>query len=303
MDYKEITVTTTHDCADLVSLILIEEGSEGVSVKDINDVAELYSSDIIWDYIDKALVTDNDKNVYVKGFFAEDKDLSEVLARIDELKSTCPFDTGTLEAVIKTVGDEDWKNEWRKYYQPIFIGGVTIVPKWLDGDYPGAKVLIEPGNAFGTGNHETTCLCIELMQEVDPQGKLVFDVGCGSGILGIAAAKLGARACELSDIDEDAVKSASDNAELNGVQDICKVICADLKADTVEKCDLLIANITADILIRLEKQIYSNVRSGGNVIISGIINDRAEDVLKAYNNYKLIKRVKKGEWQAFLFEV
>jgi len=303
MDYKEITITTTHECADIVSLILIEEGSEGVSVKDIHDIAELYNSEIIWDYIDNSILLDNDKNVYVKGFFHNDKDLSNVINRIDELKLTCPFETGTLERIIKTVADEDWKNEWRKYYQPIYIGNITIVPKWLDGEYPGKKVLIEPGNAFGTGNHETTCLCIELMQEIDVKDKTVFDVGCGSGILGIVAAKLGAKYCELSDIDQDAVKSTKDNIELNCVEGQCKAMCSDLKTDCNEKSDVLIANITADILIRLEKSIYSNVKSGGNLIISGIINERANDVLDAYKKYTLKKRVQKGEWQAFLFEV
>ncbi len=303
MNYKEITVTTTHECADLVSLILIEEGSEGVSVKDVSDIAELYKGGITWDYIDNAVLMDNDKNVYVKGFFPEDKNFDLILSRIGELKQTCPFATGTLESKIATVGDEDWKNEWKKYYAPIYIGNITVVPRWLDAEYPGAKVLIEPGNAFGTGSHETTGLCIELMQEIDLSGKTVYDVGCGSGILGISAAKLGAEYCELSDIDESAVRAAEENVELNGVGNKCKVLCSDLKSDSLDKCDLLIANITADILIRLEKSISTTVKKGGSLIISGIINDRSDEVLGAYGRYKLIKRLKKGEWQAFLFEV
>lgn len=304
MEYKEITVVTTHDGADLVSFVLMEEGSQGVEIKDRRDVEDLYKSNVIWDYIDEKLMGNRDENVYVKGFFAADFPVEKIVSALEKLKSDSEIALGSLELTASVAEDSDWLNVWRKYYKPIEINRVVIVPKWIDYKTDLIKVLIEPGNAFGTGSHETTSMCIELMQDFDIAGKNVIDVGCGSGILGITAAKLGARECLLYDIDEDAVHSAAENIALNNVTDVCRAKKADLLSDNPPKADILLANITADILIKLSADMLKAVKNGGVVIVSGIINACADDVKREFEKHCVMrKNIRKGEWQAFAFEL
>lgn len=285
----------------MVSAILIGAGSEGVSIKDPSDFNELYKGGIIWDYVDESLLTD-DKRVFVSGFFALESDLSEIYEELDLLKRNCEFDVGSLEVSVKTIKSEDWENVWKQYYQPINLGKVVVVPKWINRKDDGLiEVKIDPGMAFGTGSHETTSMCIRLLSGVDLSSKEVCDLGCGSGILGVTAVKLGAKNCVMSDIDEQAVKAACDNAKLNGVTDKVNIICGDLASDG-KKFDVVIANIAADVLIRLSSLINELLNEKGIVILSGVINSRADEVMAAYSHLKLKTRLKDGEWQAFAFE-
>lgn len=300
MKYLQVTVCTTTEASDIVSCILIDEGSEGVTVKDSADLSELIKSDIIWDYIDESLLV-SDKRVYVSGFFDEGKDISNIHAELANLKNNCEFDVGSLEVTATVIQSEDWENVWKQYYKPIEIGRIVIVPKWIKrSSDEHIEILIDPGMAFGTGSHETTAMCISLIDKLDLTDKTVCDLGCGSGILGIAAAKLGAKLCVLSDIDSQAIDATNANIALNGVENRTQVVCGDLKADG--KFDVVIANITADILIRLSEKIEDLLVDNGTVILSGIINARADDVLKVYKNLKLIIKLKEGEWQAFAFK-
>lgn len=188
MKYRQMTVKVPHEEADLASCALIEAGSEGVSVKDAADVKEVLTGERNWDYYDASLDKIPDTGVaLVTGCFAEDADVSGVY---DALRSYLGRDVEVLDSLCDSA---DWENEWRKYYRPIDFGRLVVVPEWLDGDYGKTKILIDPGMAFGTGSHETTGMCVELLADLDLKGKKVLDVGCGSGILGIAALALGAR--------------------------------------------------------------------------------------------------------------
>lgn len=301
MQYLQVSVCTNTLASDMVSAILIGAGSEGVSIKDPSDFNELYKGGIIWDYVDESLLTD-DKRVFVSGFFALESDLSEIYEELDLLKRNCEFDVGSLEVSVKTIKSEDWENVWKQYYQPINLGKVVVVPKWINRKDDGLiEVKIDPGMAFGTGSHETTSMCIRLLSGVDLSSKEVCDLGCGSGILGVTAVKLGAKNCVMSDIDEQAVKAACDNAKLNGVTDKVNIICGDLASDG-KKFDVVIANIAADVLIRLSSLINELLNEKGIVILSGVINSRADEVMAAYSHLKLKTRLKDGEWQAFAFE-
>ncbi len=301
MEYLQVTVVTTTEASDLVSCLLIDEGSEGVTIKDPSDITELLKSGIIWDYIDDSLLT-TDKRVYVSGFFDVKKDLSGIYEGLEELKKNCEFGVGSLEVTTSLLHSEDWENVWKQYYKPIEIGKVVIVPKWIKRKADEhTEVLIDPGMAFGTGNHETTSMCIRLLDAIDLKGKSVCDLGCGSGILGISAVKMGASSCVMTDIDRQAVDAALDNVELNGVGDKVKVIQGDLVASE-NKFDVVIANITANVLIRLSSMAGELLNDGGTIILSGIINALADDVLQAYKDLKLKQRLKDGEWQAFAFE-
>ena len=307
--WYEISVTTTHEAADLVADLFFDLGGEGVSIRDKSDVEELYRSSVIWDYIDKKALDGYDDRVYVK-FMVPESELKTKLKEVEEglavLKSRSPFPVGAAEIIANPVDDADWRNEWKKYYKPIVTKSVTVVPKWIN--YPkaeGEKLLyINPGMAFGTGEHETTHMCLDLLAECSPKGKTVIDVGTGSGILGIAAKICGAKSVYMCDIDAHAILTAKENAELNGVSEKCDIECADLLTKTDFEADVVLANITADVLIKLSKDIKKYVKDNGYLVVSGIINERVAEVARAFKaaGFMQIKAVNMGEWNAFLFK-
>lgn len=307
MKYKEISVNTTTEGSDLVAMILYDCGSEGVSIYDSKDILELIESDIIWDYIE-ADVLKQSPIVKVKGCYNEDtfeNIYQNVLEELENLKENSPFELGSLEVQVCELDDTDWVNEWKKYYKPIHIGKIVIVPKWIK--YEAQKdeivVLIDPGMAFGTGSHESTRLCLQLFSELDANGKSVLDIGAGSGILGIAASLCGAKSVLLSDIAPLAVKACEENVQLNNVSNAV-VTQADLIESATTKGDIVFANITADILIALSNNIGNVLSSNGYIILSGIIHKRYDEVLNAYikNGFVLDKSLVLGEWCGIRFK-
>lgn len=301
MKYKQITVNTTTDGSDLVAMVLYDCGSDGVSIYDSKDILELIKSDIIWDYIEPA-VLEQSPIVKVKGFYDVenfDSIYVNVLDGLEELKQNSPFELGSLEVEVCDLDDADWVNEWKKYYKPIHIGKIVIVPKWIKYTTEADErvVLIDPGMAFGTGSHESTRLCLELFGELDCVGKSVLDIGAGSGILGISASICGAESVYLSDIAPLAVKACHENAELNNIKNAV-ITQADLLENATVKGDIVFANITADILIALSGNIGNVLKKDGYIILSGIIHKRYDDVLNAYldKGYILDKSVVLGEW-------
>ncbi len=301
MKYKQITVNTTTEGSDLVAMVLYDCGSDGVSIYDSKDILELIKSDIIWDYIEPT-VLEQSPIVKVKGFYNVENFESiyvNVLDGLEELKQNSPFELGSLEVEVCDLDDADWVNEWKKYYKPIHIGKIVIVPKWIKytSEADERVVLIDPGMAFGTGSHESTRLCLELFGELDCIGKSVLDIGAGSGILGISASICGAESVYLSDIAPLAVKACHENAELNNIKNAV-ITQADLLENATVKGDIVFANITADILIALSVNIGNVLKKDGYIILSGIIHKRYDDVLKAYldKGYILDKSVVLGEW-------
>ncbi|MDE5654610.1 MAG: 50S ribosomal protein L11 methyltransferase [Clostridia bacterium] len=305
MKYYEITVDTTSEASELVADILTEAGSNGIGIYDPKDLLELSANGVIWDYMDEHLINDDGK-AQVKGYFPVDG-FESVKALIDEkldfLRTNCPFDFGSLDISKTVVDDNDWGESWKENYKPIHAGRVTIVPEWIDYIPQDCEhiVKIDPGMAFGTGKHESTKMCLQLLQALGVEGKSVIDVGTGSGILALASAKLGAKFVEAYDIDDNAVKSAKANAMLNDLSDKLKVDNANLLDKTTGKFDIVLANITADVLITLSATLGDYLKNDGVVIISGIILKREDDVKNAFINagYKIIERVNMGEWVAF----
>lgn len=305
MKYIELTIETTSEASELVAEILTDAGSNGISIFDPNDLLELAESGVIWDYMDEHLIQ-NDGKARVKGYFLPDglsSAMEDIFQRFKILKENCPFDYGTLEITQTVIDDGDWVENWKKYYKPIEAGRVTIVPQWIDynakdGEY---VVKINPGMAFGTGEHESTKMCLMLLQALGVDGKSVIDIGTGSGILALASVKLGAGEVEAYDIDDNAVKATQENAELNGIQDKIKVANANLLDKTSGKFDIVLANITADVLITLSQSLGDYLKDGGVVIISGIILKRENDVKNAFEKagFKVLERMNMGEWVAF----
>ena len=248
MQYREIVVNTTSEGSELVANILYELGSEGVSIFDTEDLYDILHSDVQWDYVEEHLLVKNEV-VKVKGYFnADDTDIaSKVIAALAQLKANSSMKLGSLEESTSVIDDADWVNEWRKYYKPIKVNDVVIVPSWIKYDAaPHEKIVrLEPGMAFGTGTHESTHMCIELLTLLDPTDKVVLDVGTGSGILGITAGVMGAKEVYMYDIDDVAVTAARENIALNHLEDKVSADNANLLSTNSKRADIVLANITA----------------------------------------------------------
>ena len=295
MKYKTITVFTNHNDADLISSAMFDAGAGGVSILDKQDFLDLVKSDVIWDYVDESVLEQSE--VVKVSTMCEPTDtdfLGNLHANLEEMKKN---GVQFGEILIGDIDAADYENEWKKYYNPIKTKHITIVPTWIDYKASkGEKIMrLDPGMAFGTGSHATTRMCLELM---DVNGKDVIDVGCGSGILGIAAKICGAKSVYMCDIDEQAVEFARQNAALNHVDAVIE------RVDLLEgdrQADFIFANITADILMRFSKSIGKHLRKGGIIVLSGIIDTREAEVVQCYRDagYEIIERQSIDDWRAF----
>lgn len=311
MKFVEITVSATNEAQELVADIMWNYTNYGVAISDALDVKELVENRRnTWDYIDEKVLEEMNADVtLVKAYVATDiadETIPKIERDLAELKKRCDgfIKTGSLELVRRVVDGDDWIEIWRKHYKPMKFGHVVVCPAWINYDAaPGeVKILIDSNMAFGTGEHETTSMVLELMQDYIAGARTVIDVGTGSGILGIAAAKLGAKRVFMTDIDYVAVKTAAHNAEENGVKDACEVCLNDLLDEKNVKGELILANITADVLLILSKTIVDHVENGGVMIMSGIIKSRVDEVIERYSSlgFALEKRRDKGEWIAIV---
>ncbi|MDY6367873.1 MAG: 50S ribosomal protein L11 methyltransferase [Clostridia bacterium] len=303
-NFTEITVITTHVGAELVSSVMWDYTDGGVFISDVEDVLDLIKAGKSWDYADDD-VMNRDKSVLVKAYvpFEDKKTVAEIEKSLRELKKRSEFDLGTLETIKRTVDGDAWKKQWEEHFRPIHIGKVTVVPEWIKYEPKKDEIPVYIGSnmAFGTGEHETTSMCVEYLTKYVTDNDVVADVGSGSGILGITAAKLGAKSVIMTDIDECAVKASNDNVKLNNVKN-ATVILKNLLDDQSIVADVIVANIMAELLIAFAPHIGKNVKSGGTVILSGILADRLNKVIKAYENAGFTYAESKinGEWSALV---
>ena len=276
---------------------------------DYNDIVALQSDKrTFWDYMDDDVARPSG-DVLVKCFLPldiADENIRSIIGDIEELKERSAFPLGTLETARREVDGDDWIDIWKKHFRPLHIGEkVVVCPEWIEyapkeGE---AVVRLDSNMAFGTGEHETTAMCLELLQQYLRPGDTVVDVGCGSGILGIAALLMGAGFAYMTDIDYVAVQSATHNAALNGVDGRAKIALSDLLEDADVRGQVMTANITADILCRLAGSIPKNLCPGGALILSGIIAPKLAQVIAAYEGVglHLVKQLQRGEWYALAF--
>ena len=311
MKFIELTVHTTTEGSELVADILWNYTNYGVTVCDVNDIIALQrDKSTFWDYMDDDL-TQKREDVLVKCYLPLDiaeENIRSIRADLDLLagRSAGFLSLGTLETGRREIEGDDWIDVWKKHFRPLHIGGrVVVCPEWIRYEPAEGEVvvLLDSNMAFGTGEHETTSMCLELLQKYLKEGDTMIDVGCGSGILGIAGVKLGARFVYMTDIDYVAVTSATHNAALNGVEDRVKIDLSDLLEKAEVRGEIMTANITADILCRLSESIPKNLKEGGTLILSGIIESKLGQVVSAYEGIglKLLEQRRKGEWFALAF--
>lgn len=311
MKFTELTVHTTTEGSELVADIMWRYTGYGVAISDVKDVIALQKDKSqYWDYMEDGLADDASGDVMVKAFIALD-DAPSVVPKIrqdiEDMAANCgdALPLGSLEMTKREIEGDDWIEIWRTHFRPIHLGAIVVVPEWIEYERQQGEHIVRLDNnmAFGTGEHETTSMCIELLQKYLTPDSVCIDVGCGSGILGISAIKLGAKYAYLTDIDIVAVESAKHNAALNGVEDKLTVSRANLLDDSSLKADIMLANITADILENLAPFIPKNLRRGGTLILSGIIDCKLDRVVEVYSaqGLTLDEKVKKGEWNALAF--
>lgn len=309
MKYIELTVHTTSVASELVADAMWEYSDFGVAVSDFADVLALQKdSSVFWDYMDESVEKPR-ADVLVKCFLEPanaQEQAKEIMQKIYERKALSggEIDFGTLEETKREIDGDDWIDIWKKHFRPIHLGYIVVVPEWIDyWAEPDEKVVLLDSNmAFGTGEHETTAMCVELMQDYLKAGDVVLDVGCGSGILGISAAKLGASLCYLTDLDPVAVQSAKHNAFKNGVDSKVVVSKENLVDDTSIKADLILANITAEVLCLLAPAVPARLKEGGTLILSGVIKERLPLVRKTYMGLglEIVGERNMGEWYALV---
>ncbi len=304
--YKEIIIETTSEGEDFVSDAFFSVGVSGVKIIDPNDIKELYTNGINWDYIDDNLLENKEDKVLVSGFVSEedvDRKVKDVLA---DLKDINYVDMGSLKVSIVDYVDEDWMTEWKKHYKPIEIGDFAVVPEWIEYANEDNKLVIkiDPSMAFGTGEHESTKMCLALMSKIEIANKFVIDVGTGSGILGIGAIKKGAKRVYMCDIDSLSIKSARENSELNGVLSQVEIEESDLCSKTDAVAEVLLANLTAEILLRLAEDLPTHLEIGGYMVCSGIIHARKQAVIDEFTaqGMSLVEAIEMGEWDALLLK-
>lgn len=281
MNWMEIAVTVSSEGEEAVTDLFYRIGSKGVVVEAPELIKE-YIDAGVWDYhvFDDLQLTGK---CVIKGYFPEDERLAGELVSLREelllLKELFP--EWYIESESIMVKEDDWANEWKRYFKPVRVGKHFLIkPTWEDAESQDNAVVIEidPGMAFGTGTHPTTTLCLKAIEDCVREGLQVFDIGTGSGILAVAAAKLGGKV-QAGDIDTMAVRIARENTALNEVTDRVQVEAGNLGEVFAGQADVVVANIIADVIIDLLPELPLLLKNDGIFLASGIIDTRAEDVM------------------------
>ncbi|WP_312612524.1 50S ribosomal protein L11 methyltransferase [Oscillibacter sp.] len=317
MNWLEVHIDTNHEGLEATEAFLSGLGIDGVVIDDETEFHTfLEENRQSWDYVDEALLKKESGASRITFYLEENEAgfarLGEVRIALEEFRRT-HSGCGTLLMTLESLKEEDWAYGWQKYYKPLSIGNrLLVIPQWeQDTVNPGDRVplILDPGLAFGTGSHATTRLCLEALEQTVKPGDTVLDLGCGSGILSIAALKLGAASATAVDIDENCINVAYENAALNGVgRDRYTVLSGDVLGDKDlvsslgGNYDIVTANIVADVILGLAPMARRFLKPRGLFLCSGIIDDRATEVADGLRRcgWAILESHEEGGWFAFV---
>jgi ribosomal protein L11 methyltransferase len=302
MQYIEVKIYTTQEDIDPLTCSLMDMGIAGFAIEDARDFQDLLNkkNSYDWDYIDVSLMELENIPTSITFYLEESEESNVILKQLQEMK---------LELVWKIVDDSDWKDNWKEYFKPTKITDrIVIKPTWEAYERAEDELVIEidPGMAFGTGTHPTTSLCVKFLERfIEPEKDAVLDVGCGSGILAIASALLGAKDVLAIDIDPIAVKVSKENVELNHLTAKIRVMDGDLTKGLKERADIVVANLMADLVMMLSKDVTAHLKGKSIYISSGILIEKQEQVVAAIEEcgFHILDIMEEGEWCAIAAQI
>ena len=303
----EVRVITKSEALEPISGIFYSLDCKGVAIEDPEDILGREQGPLTWDFADINVLEHKGKVAVVKAYFAEEDNIEDVLEyvneRLTELKEM-GLDLGEAKVEHEKMHEEEWANTWKQYYKPTKVGEKIVVkPIWEEYEAKDGELVVDldPGMAFGTGTHETTRMCIQSLEKYVKEDSTVFDVGCGSGILAIAAAKLGAKLAVGVDLDPVAVESSIENVGYNKLKNI-EILHGNLVEVIDGKADIVVANILAEIICILTDDVKRVLKDGGVFITSGIIHDRVDMVCEKLEatGFEVMEKNRDGEWNCIV---
>ncbi len=302
MDWTEIVISVAAEHSDTATAIANMVVPYGIYIEDYSDMETQAPEIAHIDLIDEELLEKDKTRVKIHIYFAKEENAAEAVAFLKERLRASGIDS---KQELCNVNDSDWSENWKKYFKPTEIGKrLAICPSWEKYDNKEKRKIlsIDPGAAFGTGTHATTSMCLAMLEKYVFGKCTLLDVGCGSGILGIAGVLLGAASAIGVDIDEQSVKVSRENAQINNIADKTEFICGNLTDKINGKFDIVCANIVADVIIGLCDGINEYMKEDGLFICSGIIDMRANDVKNALaeNGFKILEECTVDNWNAFV---
>lgn len=298
MNWMEVRIETATAGIDALCALLTDLGFQGFAIEDPADFDDLMTGKVgHWDYLEEGLMEQLTGGVptvivYVPDNAQGAEQMTSLRTFLKSMRASEDSEMfGSLKMTAKGIREEDWANNWKQYFQPLCVGErLWVTPTWVSAEVPDGRIAlrIDPGSSFGTGQHDTTRLCLGLLENCVTAGCNVLDIGCGSGILSIGAMLLGAGSAQAVDIEQNAVESALENALCNGI-DAAKyhTVCGDILKDAAlvaslgNGYDVVCANIVADILIAMRELFVYFMRDGAALLLSGIIDERLDEVLAA----------------------
>lgn len=302
MNWTEITVKVPVKDSETAAAVANMTVPYGIYIEDYSDLEQGAEEIAHINLIDEQLVNKDRNTAIIHIYISECDNAMEAFSflkeRLDALE--IPYEAATVG-----VDDKDWNENWKKYFKSFEVGDrLAVCPSWEKYDNKDNRIVlnIDPGAAFGTGTHATTSLCLGVLDSIVEKGMRVLDIGAGSGILAISSVLLGAESAIGVDIDAQSVKTANENAEINGVSDKAKFIVGDLAEKITDKYDIVCANIVADVIIRLFSNVADFMNDGAKLVISGIIDIRADEVEAAAvaHCFKILEMLERDNWRAYI---
>lgn len=305
-----MSITTTSDGTETMSELLFETGAKGVVIEDKIELELFLQEDIDFEYIEGEITYDFDGDARVKGYLPIDIEANVALIEISKkvqhlLDSDLGIDIGPGIVSIKEINEEDWAHSWKEYFKTVKVtDSIVIKPSWENYEPTKDEILIDmdPGMAFGTGTHETTILCLQALEDYVSDKWTILDIGCGTGILGIASVLLGADNAIMVDNDPQAVKIAEENSLKNGTSEKTNIIKGDLLDKIEMQFDLIVANISSNAIEKLIPSLSKVSKPGTHVIFSGILKENTDVIvlLLESNNFTLSEVRSRGDWVAVI---